>query len=122
MTFTAGEDIGAYDRVKISSRTAYIAGSGEYGIGVAQKAVSSGGFVPVLPYEHGGTMKMEAAGAIEAGDQVYAAAAGRVSQTSNTKRLGTALEAASAAGSILEVLPSIGYQQSSSSSSSSSSS
>lgn len=122
LSFTAGEDIGAYLRVKLSARTAYLAGAGEFGVGVCQAAVSSGGFACIKSYEQGGTMKMVASGVINSGDLVYAAASGKITQTKNTKRIGTALEGATGNNSIIEVLPSIGYLQSSSSSSSSSSS
>ena len=121
LSFTAGETIGAYLRVKLAGRTAYLAGASEFGVGVCQQAQSSGQFVCIQPYEHGGTMKMTASGVIAAGKNVFAAASGKIAAT-GTKRIGTALEGATADGSVIEVAPHIGYQQSSSSSSSSSSS
>lgn len=56
-----------------------------------------------------GTMELEAATAITAGADVYAAADGKVEAlptgVGTYRRIGTALEAASGAGAIIEVLP-----------------
>jgi hypothetical protein len=61
-----------------------------------------------------------ASAAIDAGAKVYAAAGGKVAPT-GTLLIGTALDAASANNSVIEVIPHIARTQSSSSSSSSSS-
>jgi len=71
-------------------------------------------------YDHGGTHKMTASGTITAGAKVYAAASGKIAGT-GTLLIGTALDAATEDGSVIEVVPHISRQQSSSSSSSSSS-
>jgi len=68
-----------------------------------------------------GTRTFESVGAISAGDLVYAAAGGKIAAT-GTLLIGTALDAATGDGSVIEVLPHVGHQQSSSSNSSSSSS
>lgn len=56
-----------------------------------------------------GTMEMLAAGAISYGDDVYAAAGGAVSAlpgaAADYKKIGIALEDASGAGAVIEVLP-----------------
>ena len=56
-----------------------------------------------------GTIEMEAAGAIVSGADVFAAADGKIealpATTGTYRRIGTALEAASAAGAVIEVLP-----------------
>jgi len=67
-----------------------------------------------------GTRTFETVGAISAGDLVYAAG-GKIAAT-GTLLIGTALDAATGDGSVIEVLPHVGHQQSSSSNSSSSSS
>jgi len=119
-TFTAGEDLDAFLRVKAAGRTVSLAGSSDYGIGATQKDADSGENVAIRLDAHGGTMKMTASGAITTGDKVYAAASGKIAAT-GTILIGTALDTATGDGSVIEVLPHPGYQQSSSSSSSSSS-
>jgi len=122
-TFTAKEALSAYRRVKIAgaSRGAWYADSAEYGIGTVIESVAVNKNVAIRLWEHGGTHKCIASGAINAGAKVYAAANGKVS-ASGTVLVGTALDTVTADGSVLEVLPHLGYAQSSSSSSSSSSS
>ena len=63
------------------------------------------------------TRTFESVGAISAGDLVYAAAGGKIAAT-GTLLIGTALDAATGDGSVIEVLP---HESSSSNSSSSSS-
>jgi len=119
--FITGEAIAVFLRVKAAIRTVWKADDADYGFGVTQEGVASGKNVSVRHYEHGGSMKMTASEAITAGAKVYAAADGKIA-ASGTLVIGTALDAATDDGSVIEVLPHIGYQQSSSSSSSSSSS
>jgi len=56
-----------------------------------------------------GTIEMEAAGVISSGADVFSAADGKIqalpATTGTYRRIGTALEAASAAGAVIEVLP-----------------
>lgn len=120
-TFTSGESLGAFLRVKIkgSDRTAWLADAADYGIGTVIEGVAISKNVAVRLWEHGGSHKCVASGSINAGQKVYAAAGGKVS-ASGTLLVGTALDTVTANNSVLEVLPHIGYQQSSSSSSSSS--
>ena len=120
-SFLAGEAIAAFLRVKAYGRTAYLADATDYGIGVAQIGVAISVDVEIRLDSHGGSSKMTASGAISAGAKVYAAASGKIAAT-GTLLIGTALDAASGNGSVIEVLPHPGYQQSNSSSSSSSSS
>ena len=119
-SFTAGENISAWLRVKAYGRTVYLADAVDYGIGVVQETKASGYQVDVRLDNHGGSSKMTASAAITAGQKVYAAADGKIAAT-GTKLIGTALDTASGNGSVIEVLLHAGYQQSSSSSSSSSS-
>lgn len=74
-------------------------------IGASQQAGDSGDRIGVrLP--SAGTMKLEASEAISSGDRVYKAADGKISATSTSSiAVGIALEAASGAGSIIEILP-----------------
>jgi len=120
ITFTAGEDMDAFMRVIATARTVTLADEDDYGIGVTQKDVDSGDFVAIRLDSHGGSSKMNASGAIAAGAKVYAADDGQIAAT-GTRLIGTAIDAASGDGSVIEVLPHVSMQQSSSSSSSSSS-
>jgi len=121
ITFEAGEDMDAFLRVVISNDcTVMLADSPDYGIGVTQKDSDDGELVAIRLDTHGGSLKMTAQCAINAGQKVYAADAGKVSST-GTNLVGTALDAATGDGSVIEVLPHISCNQSSSSSSSSSS-
>jgi len=121
-SFTSGEALGAFLRVKIAgaTRAAWLADAADYGVGTVLEGVAISKDVAIRLWEHGGSHKCVASGAISAGQKVYAAAGGKIA-VSGTLLIGTALDAATADGSVIEVLPHVGYQQSSSSSSSSSS-
>lgn len=122
-SFVAGEALSAFYRVKIAgaTRAAWLADAADYGVGTTIEHAAINKNVAVRLWEHGGSHKCVASGVVAAGQKVYAAAGGKVA-ASGTLLIGTALDAATADGSVIEVLPHIGYQQSSSSSSSSSSS
>ncbi len=119
-SFVAGEALGAFRRVKLATRNAWLADAADYGIGVTQEGVAITKDVPVRLYGQG-SCKMVASAAITAGARVYAAADGKVAAT-GTLTIGTALDTATANNSVIEVLPHVANLQSSSSSSSSSSS
>lgn len=106
-TFTADAAITAKTLVKLSSGkvTPNTATNSDEPIGVALYDVDSGEDVSVDLIGHGKTMEMTAAGSISEGAKVYAAANGKVGTTSANRRIGTALQAASGDGSIIEVLP-----------------
>jgi len=120
-SFLTGEAVVAWRRVKLTpSRTVIYADAVDAGIGVTQNDAASGEAVAVRRDAAVGTSKMMASGAIAAGKKVYAAASGKIAQ-SGSVLIGNAVDAATADGSIIEVVPTLGIQQSSSSSSSSSS-
>lgn len=79
-------------------------------VGVSQFPAKSGDHVSVVLINYPGTVEIEAGGAITRGAEVYAAANGKVSALSATpgdyKKIGIALEGATADGDIIEVLPS----------------
>jgi len=106
--FTAGEALAAYRRVKLSAGTVVYADAGEVWIGVTQDAVDSGEEVCVKLASAAGTQKMVAAGTFALNAELFGAADGKVDDTSIGQVVGTALEAATAAGDIVEVLPHIG--------------
>ena len=78
-------------------------------VGVSEYAANSGDTVSVKLINCAGTFEMTASGAIDRGDEVYADAAGKVSAlpagAGDYLRIGLALEAATADGDIIEVLP-----------------
>lgn len=80
---------------------------------IALDTVASGGTLAAEFFNSGGSLKMIAAEAITAGSRVYQAAAGKVADTVAGAFLGTALDAASADGDVIEVLlPTPGEAQS----------
>lgn len=78
-------------------------------VGVTQLAGGSGDHVPVKLMNHPGTIEVTASGAITRGDEVAADASGKVqampTAAGDYKKIGIALEAATADGDIIEVLP-----------------
>lgn len=106
ITLTAGEDLIAFRRVKISTTTVIYADAGETGIGTVQAAVDySEDANACIRLDMQGTSKMTASGVISAGAAVYAANDGKISATVNGEQIGNALEASTADGDIIEVLP-----------------
>ena len=109
-TFTAGEVLEAYRRVKLSagsgSQVEY-ADSDEACIGITQKkAEAIGDMVTVALITTGRTFKVTANEAMAAGAPIYAGADGKVQDTdpgAGTIR-GTALEATTADGDIIEAI------------------
>ncbi len=108
-TFTAGEDIGRYVRVKVDTTSTdlpidvLIAGPGDNWIGVTREEVSSGDPVGVILKHMYGTLPMVAAGAVSKGATAFPAPAGRVSGSGDSA-FGTVIVAATAAGDIVEVV------------------
>ena len=78
-------------------------------VGCSLLNVKSGENQSVDPINRGGTIEMTAAGAISVDAEVYAAADGKVQAlpagAGTYRRIGLAIEAATADGDIIEVLP-----------------
>jgi len=110
LTFQAGEDLAAHRRVKIESGTVttppevVYADAGEQAIGVTELAVSDGDNVAVKVNTFPGSIECVAADTFSIGATLYAAADGKVSDSSNGTAIGIAKEAATAAGDIVEIL------------------
>jgi hypothetical protein len=111
LTFTTGAAVSAKRLVKLSSNTV-IHNTATYTdkpLGVAEVAAASGDVVAVALLSADGTMEMTAGGVISYGADVYAAADGKVTALSTTggryRKVGVALEAATADGDIIQVLP-----------------
>lgn len=106
-TFTAGAAIAENLRVKLSSSKLAAAGLAEAEIGtVTRETFADLDLVAVRLRTANGTAKMVASAAISADATVYTAAAGKISSTQGTGayEIGTALEAATADGDVIEVL------------------
>lgn len=107
-SFTAGEALLAYRRVKLVSGLAYYADGMDKSIGITTAAQpTSGEQVSVKLNNFPGTRQMTAAAAITSGAPVYGAADGEVNDAWSADAFleGIALEAADGEGSVFEVLP-----------------
>lgn len=106
--FEADEAIALYARVKLDSDGKITnAGLADKEIGTAQQeAFAAGDIVSVKLRSGSGTHKMIASEALAAGAVVYTEASGKVQDTAQATSfiVGTALEAASADGDVIEVL------------------
>ena len=110
LTFTAGEALAAKRRVKIKSGTTttppevVYADAGEQHIGITEYAVASAATVAVRPRTANGSQEASAAGAFAVGATLYGAADGKVDDAASGTAIGIAVEAATAAGDIVEVM------------------
>jgi len=106
-TFTATSAVEAYRRVKLttSSGTAVeYAGAGEEFIGITAAAAAAGDMVAVILRSAAQTYKAVAAGAVAVGAAIYGAPNGKVDDAVSGTAQGTALEAATADGDVIEIL------------------
>jgi len=109
-SFTANEAIGAKIRVKLVSGSAavppaiVIAGAGEQHIGMTEYAVASDDIGAVRLRTAPGTQEGVAAEAFSVGATLYAAAAGKLKDTSDGTAIGIALEEATAVNDIVEFI------------------
>jgi len=111
ITFTAGEALTAKSRVKIESGTVTTppevidCAQGEQGVGVVEYDVADGDLVAVRMFTWGGTLEGVANDTFSIGATLYAHDAGEISDTSSGSAIGIALEAATAAGDVVEYMP-----------------
>jgi hypothetical protein len=106
-SFIAGAAIAKHILVKVASGKIAVAGLAEEFIGSLEDASFADLDVRAVRLRGaGGTMKCTAAGAFSQGAVVYGRALGKIDDvsTSSAVRVGIALEAATAAGDIVEVL------------------
>jgi len=107
-TFLANGALAAHRRVKLTAGTVTdppqveYAGAGEYAVGVTLYAAADGEPVAVKLLNDGGTFEVEANGPIVEGADLYGTANGRVDDAGTGTVQFKALEAASAAGSVVE--------------------
>jgi hypothetical protein len=110
-SFTAAGTIKAHARVKLSAGTTTTppeveeAGAGENYIGFAEYAAVLGDMVSIKLKNYPGTVEAIASEAFLIGATLYGAAAGRVGDTAVGAGQAIAIEAATALGDIVEVLP-----------------
>ena len=111
LTMTAGEALTWKSRVKIKAGSTttppevVFADQGEQAIGVVDKAVASGALVAVRLITWGGTLEGIANDSFALNATLYAHDDGEISDTSSGSAIGVALEAATAAGDIVEYMP-----------------
>ncbi len=106
-TFEAGGAIAVYLRVKLSAGVLAVAGLTDRELGCSERpAFANGDLIPVRLRTAQGTVKMVACKAFSAGDPVYTAANGKISDVQGVDALdcGTALDDAAADGDVVEVL------------------
>lgn len=107
-TFTAGEALEAYRRVKIKSGTTTTppeveyADAGEFCIGVTMAPADSGDAVAIKTLNQNGTFLVQASKTISLGATVYGSNDGKVSDASSGTSQFVALKAATAASDIIE--------------------
>lgn len=108
--FVASEAIGAHILVKLNgSGLVSIAGTTDRPIGVTRVAVASGAEVSVELLSAQGTLLGFAAAAIAEGAILFGKAAGKLddADAGSEIKVGVALEAAGAAGDIIEFMPAL---------------
>jgi hypothetical protein len=109
-TFTANGALGAKVRVKITAASTTtppqveVAGAGEQHIGITEYAVADGAVVAVRLRTYPGTHEGIASEALAVGATLYAAASGKIKDTSDGTAIGIALEEATANGDIIEFI------------------
>ena len=111
LTFTAGEALAQYRRVKLKSGSTTVplqveyADKNERSIGYTETAAASGALVAIRPHNMDGNRIAVASKAIAAIAAIYGADDGKVSDTATGAAvLGVALEAATANGDQIEIL------------------
>lgn len=111
-TFECDEAIAKFARVKLDSDGKITtAGLADKGIGVATRETFAAGEPVSVKLNSGpGTCKMIASEALDAGATVYSEASGKVQDTAQATafQVGVALEAATADGDVIEVMPQVG--------------
>lgn len=114
ITFTAHANVEGKRLVKMNSAKVEhaTATATDNAIGVTKYPVLAGSDVAVDTLQKAGSLDVTANGAITAGADVYQAADGKISALSATngtyRKIGVALEAASADGDIISIIPCLG--------------
>lgn len=110
ITGTAGEDVSKWRLLKLTGdRTYKHAQPGDTPIGVNEAETASGDLVTVHLLGRLGSIEIEADGAITQNARVYVGLNGYVSAAAVGPCIGHAIQSASAAGDVIEVLPSFAF-------------
>jgi len=110
-TFTASEAIAKKLRVSIVAASSTdpvgveIADATTHGIGINEVVVASGDLCAIDLFSSGKSNEVVAAGAFAVGATIYPAAGGKVDDAVSGVPLGIAVEAATADGDIVEIIP-----------------
>ena len=111
LTFTAGEALAQFRRVKLKSGSTTVplqveyADANEKSVGYTESSAASGDLVAIRTHNMPGNRIAVASEALAALATIYGAADGKVSDTSTTAAtVGVALEAATADGDQIEIL------------------
>lgn len=107
-TFVAGEALAAYRRVKLGSTAGEVvyADAADFAfIGFTINAVSAGDTVTVALGSGTGTFLCTAAGTFTAHSAIYPAADGKIDDSGSVPSIGTALDAATTIGDVVEIMP-----------------
>lgn len=105
ITGTAGEDVSKYRILKLTGdRTYKHAQPGDTPIGINEEETASGGAITVSLLRRVGSIEIETDGAIAQNARVYVGLNGRASAQALGPCIGHAVEAASAAADVIEVL------------------
>ena len=108
MTFVADEALAIHTRVRMTAASGtniVYADAGEQAIGTTLEAIASGDPGPVKLVNAPGTVLVTAGEAFAVQAVLYNGTSGVVQDTSSGTAIGTALEAATAAGDIIEMMP-----------------
>lgn len=104
-TFLVGAG-GVVRNTRVKTPAAIVtAGAGEDSIGIALETVAAGGYCAVKLWSAPGTFAVVTAGAVVAGAAVYGAASGYIDDAFSGNKIGTALEADTVGGNVIEILP-----------------
>lgn len=106
-TFTAGEALEPYRRVKLdgaNEKQVVYADAGEQAIGVTVDRSAITEKAAVHLFNRPGTFEIESAGAVTVNANVYGAADGKVDDTAAGLYLGKALKASAGTGEVIEIL------------------
>lgn len=102
--YIATAALAAFVRVKIVSGGVVVATADEAGIGVTEAPCAAGAAVSVRLFSSPGSAYMTASAAITSGAVVRATAAGKVDDAAAGPIVGTAMQAATGDGHVIEVL------------------
>lgn len=106
--FTAGEALNAFCRVKLDTDGTIIYADADHdAIGITEAAIADAAVGPVRLSTASGTVKIRCAGALSIGDTVYGAADGEIDDATDGVLVGVAIEAATAAHDVIEVVPAV---------------